>query len=410
MRKWWTGLALWAGCVGLAPLQAQQPNVAPSPWGAARIPEPIPCYQAPNIVPGPINPAIAPPGPGPDSPLSLPDTHTSAFQCDNFPPEERPYFHIGALALQRQRLGDFPLAVVDPRQRRIDTGIDPPPNARLVMDMSQISEIMQPGVMATFGWLFDDSKAIEVSGWYIFENTRSLAIKNPGALDSFFQGVPLGFEGDNGMWLQADRMTFTKTSRIFNGEVNYRYTNKAVFECDFLFGVRYMDLQETLAFFTDDDGIIFPMANGQPDPKREALYQVRTKNRMVLPQIGMEFDAPFLPNNCFPWITWAFQGKVGVGPNFLEVNTLLQRGDGLVGFTSGRNEVIPSGVAELGLFVDLHPLERFKIRAGYTTMWLLDIANVQDVFDYNLHDKAGRVNNNGSLFFHGPSVEFRFLF
>src|SRR5262249_43074988 len=71
MLKKWMGVALLAGWLGLtAQARAQY---LPSPVGAARIPEPLPCgptAPVPNLVPGPLNPLDAPKGP-PDC-LSLP--------------------------------------------------------------------------------------------------------------------------------------------------------------------------------------------------------------------------------------------------------------------------------------------------------------------------------------------------
>ena len=61
----------------------------PSPVGATRMLEPLRYVPGPqpNLVPGPVTPAIAPVGPPPS--LSLPENHTSAFQCERTPPRRR---------------------------------------------------------------------------------------------------------------------------------------------------------------------------------------------------------------------------------------------------------------------------------------------------------------------------------
>src|SRR4051812_19161677 len=103
MTRWCKHVAVFAAWLGLAvAVQAQEGY--PSPVGATRMPEPLRYDPEPQpaLVPGPINPLIAPAGP-PDS-LSLPADHTSAFQLEHYPIEDRCYAHLGATALKRWRL------------------------------------------------------------------------------------------------------------------------------------------------------------------------------------------------------------------------------------------------------------------------------------------------------------------
>jgi hypothetical protein len=64
MSRWWMSGALIAAMWGVgAPAPAQY---MPTQVGAARMCEPIPCGPStcsPNLVPGPISPQAAPPGP-----------------------------------------------------------------------------------------------------------------------------------------------------------------------------------------------------------------------------------------------------------------------------------------------------------------------------------------------------------
>src|SRR5262245_41285015 len=113
MFKKWMGAAVllgWSGGASFAPAQ-----YLPSPVGAARIPAPVPlggCNEPPpNLVPGPISPLAAPPGPPSD--LSLPSEHTSAFQCEEFACHKHVFFHFGAQALQRNHLGHMITAYFD---------------------------------------------------------------------------------------------------------------------------------------------------------------------------------------------------------------------------------------------------------------------------------------------------------
>src|SRR5947209_6748362 len=112
MMRRWMSLAVAVGCLGwTANLPAQ--NFMPTPLGAARMPDPTPTAPStvggppaaptPALIQGPMTAAQAPPGP--PSGLSLPENHTGAFQAENFPPDTGLYFHIGALAFQRDHLG-----------------------------------------------------------------------------------------------------------------------------------------------------------------------------------------------------------------------------------------------------------------------------------------------------------------
>src|SRR5262249_264934 len=140
MTRWWMGVALTAGCLGLTTAaRAQVGGSAPNPLGPARIPEPMPCAPAgePNLIPGPISPLAAPPGP--PACLSLPAGHSGAFQCENFVPDQGVYFHVGTQGLMRQRLGSLPVAVLDPIN--LDTGIAPRPGRPVIQTLDSVSEV-----------------------------------------------------------------------------------------------------------------------------------------------------------------------------------------------------------------------------------------------------------------------------
>src|SRR5215469_8743020 len=128
MCRGWTALALVAACWCLNSPAWAQPASYPSPVGAARMPEPIPCDPSqvpppkpqPNLVPGPISPQAAPMGP-PDC-LSLPYDHSNAFQCENYVKEGGIYASIGPIALQRNHLGAGDIAVLNAQAQGINSG------------------------------------------------------------------------------------------------------------------------------------------------------------------------------------------------------------------------------------------------------------------------------------------------
>ena len=104
-----------------------------------------------------------------------------------------------------------------------------------------------------------------------------------------------------------------------------------------------------------------------------------------------------------------FGGKAAFGANFLDQRTSLLRGDGFVGFNNTRNDVQFSHAYELNAFVDFHVLERARIHLGYNAMWLVNVVDVGDQYNFNLRDSS-LGSGNGSVFFHGPVAQLEFLF
>ncbi len=64
---------------------------------------------------------------------------------------------------------------------------------------------------------------------------------------------------------------------------------------------------------------------------------------------------------------------------------------------------------ELKAYVDFHVLERARIHLGYNAMWLGNVADVGNQYNFNLLD-SNSLRNNGNIFFHGPMAELQFLF
>src|ERR1700722_19724683 len=109
MTRWWKGVAVFAAWLSLGvATEAQQET--PTPVGAARMIEPL-RYKPepqPDLVPGPVTPLVAPPGP-PDS-LALPSGHSSAFQCENYTTESACFGSAGGFGLARYHPRSLALA------------------------------------------------------------------------------------------------------------------------------------------------------------------------------------------------------------------------------------------------------------------------------------------------------------
>src|SRR3954468_8814917 len=101
MTGWCKRVAVLAAWLGLTVAVQAQSKAPPGSPGPAPIPEPLrfaPEAPSPYLVPGPVNPMMAPPGP--PSCLSLPADHTTAFDAGN-PPECSCFAHIGIMSLKR---------------------------------------------------------------------------------------------------------------------------------------------------------------------------------------------------------------------------------------------------------------------------------------------------------------------
>ncbi len=402
MAKWWMGLAL-------AAVVASQPNAALAQHAPGGMPEPAPVAPCgigggPNLVPGPLTSSMAPPGPGPD--LSLSADHSSAFSCKQEPSHCEVYVSFGALALQAYRLGHGQVSFLDPGDGT-DTGNVPTLNRDLnntTLDYSALVPPFEWGVTGTIGISFDHW-AIEASGFYIPQQSSSKTVSNPGKLDLNFINAPLGFEGDNGLWLQADQVRLREQIRLGSGEVNIRCCSPIMSGIEPFIGVRYLDVRERLGIFTDDDGLTFVDVNGNPDPTLQATYTVTSHSRIVAPQAGFEVDLPVCSRLAFNAVA-----KGAWGVNFYEQNVSLVRGDGLVGFDTHSSHRQFSHLYELGFNLDYYLLERMRIRAGYNLLWVVDIPIAKEQVDFDLSNTAGGRNDHGSLFFHGPRIELQFLF
>jgi hypothetical protein len=341
----------------------------------------------------------------------LPGAFTDCPPC---PPPCSVYFHVGAQSLQRQNMGHRVIALTDvpgPNTQNgrpgpgLDTGLVPSFISPVAVDTNNVSQNFQWGVRATVGYL-DGNNAIELTGFYLPQNASTQDVINPGRLSAYFFNPPINFEGNNGLWLQADHIQTRLQTQLGNAELNYRCWNSAVTCIEPILGVRYFDLSERLGIFTDDDGILVRDIFGNPDPVRQATYLISSHSHIVAPQLGFEFNYPVL--SC---LTLGCTGKGAWGANFVNVGKRLTRGDGTVGFNGSTSDTIFSQMYEINAFLDLSLFERVRVRGGYTAMWVVDVPDAARQVTFDLANQfTGKTNNNGSIFYHGPMVELQILF
>jgi hypothetical protein len=339
--------------------------------------------------------------------MVLPADIPGAFTDCPPEPETGVYFNIGGLGLLRQRAGEGTITFVNTKNpSTLDTGAKPRIERFLfaVQDYDDIAPQMQWGAEGTLGYQWGGN-AIELSGFYIGSNSRASEVDIPGRLFLPFTHPPLGFEGDNGMWLNADRSRITLEQTLGNAEVNYRWWDQAIRSVQGILGVRYTDLEDRFDNFTDDDGLTFHDINLNPDPTRQADYRVVSHNHLVAGQFGFEWNQPVCS-----WLTFTWTGKAAVGCNFLDIHYTLTRGDGLVGRSASRYTTLLSSEYETGVFFDFWLCERGRLRAGYDLLWLANIAPAVNQVNFDLENPTSMKIHQESLLYHGPLIELEFLF
>lgn len=403
MRKWWTAAAMAAMWLGQTAVSSAQGE-----GSGAGMPEPLPISGGP----GAQNPMIAPPGYGemPGMPGLAPGGPVEDSGHCNM------YFSSGALSLRRQRLGNAvspfaglstgqPLAVIDAASGAIDTGNGPVLGQTMtLLQTRDISPNYIWGPVATIGFQAGNN-SLEFTGYWLPDQESKTNNVNPGLIDVPFFNPPIGFEGDNGLWRQADQVITSFRSQIGNAEINVRHWSQSCPGIQWICGIRYFDLEERLAIFTDDDGILIRDANGFPDPTRQATYSTRAHSHIILPQVGFEYDLPILR-----WFTLGGSAKSAAGINFYDVNRTLKRGDGFLGFDESRHGSTFSALFEFGAFGDIAIYEWLHFRAGYTAMFLVHVPTASNQLDFNLNNTTPTLNSSGSIFYHGPSFQVSLSF
>jgi hypothetical protein len=357
--------------------------------------------------------ALAPPGPAPD--LALPATIPTAWQCGP-KPESGFFSSLGALGLQRQRLGSSVYVVRD--TRTVTTGstttgftssvpgdlpipADTTPAARF----SDVQTNYGWGVRATAGYLFDNA-ALEVTGFYTPDNTSDSSVADTQRrLVLFFHNAPDFFAGTNDLFLHDDLVRTTLTTALGDVELNLRWWSRSELSAEGILGVRYLDVQDKLTIFADQQGVKTKDVNGNALQTLQATYLVRAHNHVVAPQVGFEWDLPLRS-----WMNLGLTAKGAWGVNYADLTTRLQRADGLVGAQSQRSDTAFTQVYELDAFVDFTVLERVRIRAGYDLLWALGVEESVHNITYDLSMQGGPTNRQGSILYHGPMIEVQFFF
>jgi hypothetical protein len=358
--------------------------------------------------PGCAMPPAGAMAPAPDSPNSLPGDTINAW-CDEYCSPPAFYLNVGYLTMVHDTLHGRPVALLDNASNGVDTG-NPDFAGPFTADFHDIDPRFMNGVKATIGvhW---DTYALELSGFYLAQSTASRTYTTIGRLDSFFNvngdfnNRPFGFEGNNGMWLQDDIIRTRFKSALSSGEFNFRFWPHTFGEINWLVGVRYLDLYEKVGIYAGDDDLTVKDVHGNPNPILQADFTTTAHNHILGGQLGVQWDKPLTT-----WLATTILVKGAWGVNFVDVDSNLTRGDGFQGPSGHHSETDFSHLYEAGFFLNVPFCDSVHVRAGYNLMWVVDITEASDALDFNLANTGGRHDPHGWTFFHGPSVEFQFLF
>jgi hypothetical protein len=246
------------------------------------------------------------------------------------------------------------------------------------------------------------SDAIELSAFYLKDQTDSGTVTAPGRIDVVFgtAASPANFQGDKNLWLQADQVTVSLRTQLWGADLNYRHVVWTGFEL--LAGVRYIDQSETFDVFTDDDGQVFQPAN----PLLQATYESHVHNRIPGGQLGFEITQFLVPQ----WFSLGLSNKNMIGPNFMEADNRLIRGDGLIVDLGRATKTTISGAVEVNVFATLWLGPNLRLSGGYQALWLFNVAEAHDQVIFNPNVPLTTINRSDSIFYHGPRIELQLAF
>ncbi len=401
-KRWVVGTLMGALLASLMPatIRAQAPT------------DPVPVYRAglPPMAGAPVHaegvqamPAEMMIG-GAPAPMPPVDPHTGTMTQETYnliSGAGRPwavFAGAGWFMLKRDDLGDSALSLLN--SSSFEDIVTPSAGAPLYANFDDLHQPYHSGFKVSVG-AFTENASIEATGFYLPQRTDEANFGLLGQQFLFFFNAPLGFEGDLGLWNNADLVILGLETTLGNVEVNCRKAVRCGKHCfEMLAGARYVDLQERLTLTTDDD--IFLL--GVSDPASRAIYETRTHNRMFGGQLGAAFRCPIMDTVIFSWElkgAWFY--------NDADVDVTLVRGDFLLGQAGGSNHKEFAHAYEQGLWIDVMA-RHLRVRAGYQFLWLLNVAEAVEQIDFNLANPNGRGHTNGAIFYHGPAVTLEFMF
>ncbi len=277
-----------------------------------------------------------------------------------------------------------------------------------VSDAEDLEQGFEPGARLAAGLRLGRGWRVEVSGFWVEESdatdteTRAGTLNTPFAVrgDTGDLLLPDGFQGGFD-FQQADLVRTEFDSRIYDVEAGLwrgwghgRVTGTAGG------GLRFFELDEDLTYLLDDS-----IANGAGD----TLFTLdnRIRNHLIGAQVGggvrLQAAGP---------LSFGIDARAGLFADWMERDSSLVRGDGVVGMDTGGDEVGLATVLEVSGEARFDVTGRVSVVLGYRLLQVNGAALATENLQENLSDAAEYqdLDDDGSAFWHGPffGVEIRF--
>ncbi len=235
----------------------------------------------------------------------------------------------------------------------------------------------------TLGRRFDYTAGDEFTyfGTLPMESRRETVLNSPN-LNALF--TPGGFFGFNelGSFFNAFRQVEFRSSEIHSFEYNRVRWNWDVFKT--FIGMRVINVNDDYSLFSD---------NGAT----QGTLRFNTNNFLIGPHIGGEYfyDVGYRAS-------WSAFGKLGAYVNLNELDTdLVNNNQSFINRDSSSVDISCS--LELGVLAHYQLSSRARFRAGYTLLWLNNLAGATDNFPNTIGPGTGDIRTEEEMFFHGIS-------
>ena len=283
------------------------------------------------------------------------------------------------------------------------------------------ASINSPGRTILSGSPFPTMQSGSLTSSYYF-NSRQFDITNSnGTQISANLTNPTGYFVFGFDGADSYRATFSSTNQNFeiNGRISPRgQPDRLVLdpngrwrrECQpgmfisYLYGIRFMQINDTFQFHGQgnyDFGQGFYAGD----------YDVVAHNNML----GLQIGADLTFRQC-RW-DWGIKSKVGPYVNFADQTSTIRTGPVFFGDTQVSNGLdwrLASSKHVASLIGELSFATSYKFRpnlvghASYNFMWVTGVASSPEQLQFTVYP-VNRVNTNGTIFYHGPSLGLEWL-
>ena len=280
-----------------------------------------------------------------------------------------------------------------------------------LLSTSDLDFNFDPGLRATVGMRLCGGRALEFSYFGLFQGTASAAAVSPSPSaflifpDNYFGNVFVGMSGaqvNYSSWLHSFEVNLPCCCGCCDECCDECGCGAARDECgcaavrcrsfEWFAGFRYIDVGEELNISAQKT-VSSEVENGN--------YNIRTANQLFGAQLGARL------RRTWGRFGWEATGKAGVfGNDARETQSATDFPDFALRPTvsSSRGEV--AFVGEMNLSALYRLTDVWNLRAGYSLMWIEDLALAPDQLDFNFatSPSGNQLRTGGGMFLHGVNV------